>query len=164
MISHFFKLVQKCLTVFLSLFFLSAPLLYVPFSYTLYPPSSVPLSSPLAGRCRQQFPPSGPIWQPGQGPGAYKKWNWYQYSQSGETIFNKPFFSFINIISCFHKSSFARLVLHLIVQWYVNIQMVRAVVHSQILLGFRSISSSLGFICFDFSVQRWVNCLVFLTH
>lgn len=51
-------------------------LLYVSltFSFTLYPHFS-PRFLTLAGRCWQQFSTSGPVWQLGQGLGAYQKWH-----------------------------------------------------------------------------------------
>lgn len=66
--------------------------------YPLSPPLSL-LSVPLTGRCWQQFSPSGPFWQPGQGPGSYQKWHRYKYSQSGERAAHSPDWIILEVIA-----------------------------------------------------------------
>ena len=102
----FFQKKNNNLTLSPSPFSLSIPLLCVPltFSYTPYPPLSFPLSVSLIGRCWQQFSQSGPIWQPGQGPGPYQERHWYKYSQSGERDAHSPEWNWWKVITCDWKT------------------------------------------------------------
>lgn len=84
------------------LYFMCLSLSLIPLSPPplLFPhPLSLSLSFPLAGRCWQQFSPSGPIWQPGQGPGSHQEWHRHKYSQSGERARTFPVIELVEVIA-----------------------------------------------------------------